>query len=69
MMTGAMTINVFCQTYGVGRTKTYDLLNAGEIQARKSGKLTLISRESAEHWYNRQPPYCAGRDITRSSAA
>jgi excisionase family DNA binding protein len=58
---GAMPIAVFCETYGVGRTKTYELLNSGAISARKSGTTTLIDRASAERWYESLPSYRAGR--------
>ena len=58
---GAMPIAVFCETYGIGRTKTYDLINSGAISARKSGKTTLIDRASAERWYASLPPYGASQ--------
>jgi excisionase family DNA binding protein len=69
---GAMPIAVFCETYGVGRTKTYDLINNGAISARKSGKTTLIDRASAERWYESLPSYVAGQPrskITRRGGA
>jgi hypothetical protein len=69
-ITGAMPIAVFCETYGIGRTKTYDLINSGAISARKSGKTTLIDRASAERWYASLPAYGAnqsGAKIKRQS--
>jgi hypothetical protein len=61
---GAMRIVVFCKTYGIGRSKSYDLINSGAIAARKSGKTTLIDRASAEAWYAALPSY---RDAPRST--
>ena len=58
---GAMPISVFCDMYGIGRTKTYDLINSGAISARKSGKTTLIDRASAERWYAALPSYGQSR--------
>lgn len=58
---GAMPISVFCDMYGIGRTKTYDLINSGAISARKSGKTTLIDRASAERWYASLPSYGQSR--------
>jgi excisionase family DNA binding protein len=62
---GGMPIAVFCETYGVGRTKTYDLINSGAISARKSGKTTLIDRASAERWYESLPSYGTGQPRSR----
>ena len=45
---GAMLIIVFCKTYGIGRSKAYDLINTGAVAARQSSKATLIDRVSAE---------------------
>ena len=45
---GAFTIHDFCKLYGLGRSKAYQILNAGQIHARKAGKITLIDKASAE---------------------
>lgn len=34
--------------FGVGLTRTYELIALGELEARKDGRGTLISVESAE---------------------
>ena len=66
---GAMPISVFCEMYGIGRTKTYDLINSGAISARKSGKKTLIDRASAERWYASLPSYAQSRgNLKRQSS-
>jgi hypothetical protein len=43
-----LTIRAFCDAYGVGRTRTYDLIAAGKLQAVKNGPRTMIDAESAE---------------------
>jgi hypothetical protein len=63
---GAMPIAVFCKTYGIGRTKTYDLINRGLVSARKCGRITLIDRVSAERWYASLPSYGTSK-ISRPS--
>jgi excisionase family DNA binding protein len=47
---GLLTINEFCTTYGVGRTRCYELLAAGKIEAVKVGVSTRILPSSAELW-------------------
>jgi hypothetical protein len=66
---GAMPIAVFCQTYGVGRTKTYDLINSGAVSARKCGKTTLIDRASAERWYASLPSYGVSQPVHKITAS
>jgi len=61
--TGAMPIRDFCRTYGIGRTKAYDLINSGNLDARKCGKATLIDRASVERWYATLPSFDAGRAV------
>jgi hypothetical protein len=64
---GAMPIAVFCKTYGIGRTKTYDLINRGLVSARKCGRITLIDRVSAERWYASLPSYNTSRPLRKIS--
>ena len=64
---GAMPIAVFCKTYGIGRTRTYELINSGAVSARKCGKTTLIDRVSAERWYASLPSYDTGRRLGKIS--
>lgn len=40
-------ISRFCDLYGVGRTKAYELINAGEIATVKIGRKRLIVDASA----------------------
>jgi len=54
---GAMPIMVFCKTYGIGRSKAYDLINSDAVAARKSSKASPIDRVSAEACYAALPTY------------
>jgi excisionase family DNA binding protein len=38
----AYTVNAFCEAYGIGRTKLYELISSGAIRALKLGRKTLI---------------------------
>lgn len=51
----ALTIPDFCNLYGVGRSFTYDEINAGRLKIRKAGKRTLILRTDADAWLNALP--------------
>lgn len=45
-----LTIPEACAMIRVGRTKFYQLLNAGEIKAVKIGKKALIKSSELEKW-------------------
>lgn len=49
-----LTVSAFCQASGVDRTKTYDLIRAGELDIVKIGRRTLITVASAEALIDRQ---------------
>ena len=53
----AFTVREFCKRYAVGRTKAYELFNSQEVEARKMGTRTLVSRRSAELWFANLPAY------------
>jgi hypothetical protein len=57
----------FCTTYGIGRSKAYELIGRGELEARKAGKATIITHEAAERWYSSLPKVDAARDTSRFS--
>ncbi|MBK6896180.1 MAG: helix-turn-helix domain-containing protein [Alphaproteobacteria bacterium] len=42
---------------GLGRTKLYQLINSGELKARKIGKRTIILKEDLEDFLNNLQPY------------
>jgi excisionase family DNA binding protein len=52
-----LTIPEACASIRVGRTKFYQLLNAGEIKAVKIGKKTLIPEKSILQWIEDLPSY------------
>jgi excisionase family DNA binding protein len=49
-MKRAYTIGEFCQLYELGRTKTYQEINAGRLKAVKVGSKTIIRADDAEQW-------------------
>ena len=44
----AYRIDDFCRAVGLGRTKTYAMIAAGQLKAIKIGGRTLIPRSEAE---------------------
>ncbi len=46
-----ITINAFCQIFGISRTTTYKLINQGRIETIKVGRSTRITVRSAEAWF------------------
>jgi excisionase family DNA binding protein len=51
----AMTIDQFCRSYSVGKTKAYSEIQGGKLKIRKLGSKTLIARDDAEAWLNSLP--------------
>ena len=51
------TIALFCRRYCIGKTATYQLINAGRVKAVKHGVRTLIPRVSAEAWAHSLPVF------------
>lgn len=45
-----LTVAEFGEIYGVGKTKIYELIKAGSLEARKSGARTKIVAASAAKW-------------------
>jgi hypothetical protein len=54
-LSAAMTIDQFCRSYCVGRTKAYAELKSGRLLARKLGSKTIILRADAESWLRSLP--------------
>ncbi len=44
----AFRIDEFCATYGLGRTKTYDLIKAGKLRTVLVGGRRLVPKDAAE---------------------
>jgi len=64
-----ISIRDFCSAYGCGRTRTYDLIAAGKLQAVKNGPRTMIDVESAEAWAASLPSFKSGAALARATAA
>lgn len=50
-----ITIGKAIEVFGIGRTKLYELIQKGEIEAFKLGRRTLIRTQSAREFINRLP--------------
>ena len=46
----AYSINEFCVAHTIGRTQTYEEINAGRLETAKVGKRTIIPVPSARKW-------------------
>jgi hypothetical protein len=51
----AMSLDEYCDRYGLGRTRAYGEIKSGRLQARKCGKRTIIAEDDAEEWLRRLP--------------
>lgn len=51
------TIDEACGLIGVGRTKFYEVLDSGELPAKKWGKRTLILKSDLEKFMTNLEPY------------
>lgn len=50
-----LTINEFSEWARMGKTRVYEEIGKGALQAIKVGRRTLILMESAEAWLGAQP--------------
>ena len=50
-----LSVNEFCQSFGVGRSTAFAEIKEGRLRARKCGKRILISENDAEDWLRRLP--------------
>ena len=48
MQPRAIGVSEFCRLFGLGRTKAYELINAGVLTRVKVGRRSLITMESAD---------------------
>ena len=51
-----LSIEQFCERYGVGRTKAYAEIKSGRLRARKVGRRTILIQDDAEEWLRKLPP-------------
>lgn len=54
-MSEALTVKQFCNSYGIGQTKFYEEVSAGRLEARRSGRRVLVTREAAAAWLSSLP--------------
>jgi excisionase family DNA binding protein len=54
-----LTIREFSVRYGRSRSRTYELIRAGELLAVKDGRSTLIPVDAAEAWVRGLVPVSA----------
>jgi excisionase family DNA binding protein len=52
----AFRINEFCAAYGLGRTKTYDLIKRGKLRTVLVGGRRLIHKDDAEALFSEKAP-------------
>jgi excisionase family DNA binding protein len=53
------TIDELPNVTGLGRTRLYELINSGELPARKAGRRTLVLREDVEAFLRGLPTIAA----------
>jgi excisionase family DNA binding protein len=51
----ALSIDEFCQRYGIGRTTVYAEIKEGRLRARKCGRRTIISDDDSDEWFRHLP--------------
>ena len=52
---GAFTLDDFCASYGVSRSRVYREINAQRLIAKKLGSRTVIERSEARRWFDSLP--------------
>ena len=57
---GALTIPEFSRMFGISRTKIYEEIKAGKLDARKIGTRTIVPRDAALRWARALPHLRAG---------
>ncbi len=64
-----LSVKDFCSAYGLGRTRTYELIGSGAVEAVKDGAKTLITAESAERWAQSLPSFRSVKALKQASPA
>lgn len=60
-------VREFCGRYGIGRTKLYELLGAGALEAVRVGSRTMITGDSAEQWASSLPRFKSAGALARTT--
>lgn len=53
----ALSLNEFCERYGIGRTTAYQEIKDGRLRGRKCGKRLIITEDDAEEWLRNLPKW------------
>lgn len=51
----AITIDQFCETFAIGRSRTYAEIREGRLKVRKVGRRTVILLRDANDWLENLP--------------
>ena len=46
-----MNLKAFAKRYGLSRSKTYQLVNSGQLRAKRIGRLSMIEVASADRMF------------------
>ena len=65
-MQHALSIEETMSATGIGRTKLYELINAGELKAKKIGKRTIILKTDLDEFLVGLESYVSGAQGARS---
>jgi excisionase family DNA binding protein len=58
-MDSASTIKSFCERYDICRPTFYQLVRSGQLEARKLGRKTIITREAELAFLAKLPRLCS----------
>jgi excisionase family DNA binding protein len=58
----SVTVLEACRMVGIGRTRIFEEIAAGRIEARKYGRKTLIPVASLRAWLDALPHWASGHD-------
>ncbi len=58
-MQHALSIEDTMSATGIGRTKIYELINAGELKAKKIGKRTIVLKVDLEEFLSNLQDYAS----------
>jgi excisionase family DNA binding protein len=69
MSKAALSVEDFCNSYGVGRTTAYEEISSGRLRAVKVGRRTLIPETSAADWLKSLAPVATASAQTSQEVA
>ncbi len=65
----ACSIDETCAVAGVKKTKIYEMINSGELPAKKLGRKTVILTSDIEAFFKGLKPFKTGEAQTKSAAS